>query len=61
MKKAKRAAKSKRRVVFAIPVRLDIRVLKLIYKVPVPERIRDMFFSLLVKMLNFVLVKRIIK
>ena len=61
MKKAKKAAKSKRKIVFCCPVRLDIRVLRLIYKVPVPEKIRDMFFGLLVKMLNFVLVKRIIK
>ena len=61
LKKAKKAAKSKRRVIFRYPVKLDIRTFRLIYKVPLSERIKDMFFDMMIKALNFALIKRIIK
>ena len=61
LKKAKKAAKSKRRVIFRYPVKLDIRIFRLIYKVPLSERIKDMFFDMMIKALNFALIKRIIK
>lgn len=61
MKKAKQAAKAKRRVVFSGKYGLDIRLLRLIYKIPLPEKLKDVFFSPIIKLLNFALVKRIIK
>lgn len=58
---AKKRAKAKKKVVFSGNYGLDIRLFRLIYKVPLPEFVKDVFFSVLIKLLNFTLVKRIIK
>ena len=62
MKKARRAAKAKKVICFKKPVVLDIRDFRMIYRVnQIPMKLKDMFFPILIRMINFVLVKRIIK
>lgn len=60
LKNAKKKARSKNRVVFRRAKALDIRVLRLVYKIGLPERIKSVLFPLLFKTVNFVLVKKII-
>lgn len=61
MKKAKRAAKSKRRLVFRKACLLDVRTFRMIYRIPLSEKLKDRFFSVMIKGINFLLVKRIVK
>lgn len=61
LKNAKKAAKSKRRVVFFPSVRLDIRTFRMIYRIPISENIKTAFFSFMIKSINFILVKGIVK
>lgn len=61
LKKAKKAAKAKRVVVFRRPVVLDIRTFRMIYRVPLSEKLKDMFFGIFIKGINFILEKRIVK
>lgn len=58
---AKKAARSKNIVVFSSPVRLDVRTFRMIYRLPLPSSFRRAFFSVLIKAINFMLVKRIVK
>ncbi|MGN0469226.1 MAG: glycosyltransferase family 2 protein [Acutalibacteraceae bacterium] len=60
MKKAKKAAKGKK-IIFSRPVLLDLRTFRLFYKIPLPEKLKAIFFAPLTKLLNFMLVKRILK
>lgn len=62
VKKAKKAAKGKV-IVFRKPVRLDIRIIKLVFKLKtkLPAVIVDVFFPYLARLLNFALVRKIIK
>lgn len=61
IKKAKQAARSKRIVVFKSPTLLDIRTFRMIYRIPLPWEIKQIFFPLMIKLINFVLIKKIIK
>lgn len=60
VRNAKKKAHSKNTVVLRRAKELDIRVLRLVYKIGLPARIKSAFFPLLFKALNFVLVKKII-
>lgn len=63
MKKAKKAARSKWVVSFRRPRRLDIRDFRIIYKVrkKFPPFVTDMFFPVMIKGIDFLLTKRIVK
>ena len=63
MRSAKKAARSKWVVTFRKPVRLDIRVFRLIYKVrkKFPAFVTDTFFPVMIKGIDFLLTKRIVK
>ncbi|MCM1544646.1 MAG: glycosyltransferase [Ruminococcus sp.] len=61
MKNAKKAAKSKRKVIFKSPAVLDIRTLRMIHRIPLPDGVKTAFFPLMLKLINFVLIKKIIK
>lgn len=61
LKNAKKAAKSKRKLVFSFPCRLDIRTFRMIYRIPLSEKIKTAFFSPMIKCINFILVKGIVK
>ncbi|MCM1364606.1 MAG: glycosyltransferase [Faecalibacterium sp.] len=61
MKNAKRAAKSKRVVVFRNPTFLDLRTFRMIHRIPLPDAIKTLFFPIMIKAINFILVKKIIK
>lgn len=61
MKKAKKIAKGMHKVVFRRPTKLDLRTFRMIYKVPLPEKFKKMFFGFIIKGINFILVKRIVK
>lgn len=56
----KSAAKG-RVVSFGAKSVLDLRVFRLIYKLPIPKKLLLLFCSPILKMLNFMLVKRILK
>ena len=61
LKNAKKKAMSKNKIIIRKFRTLDKRVLRLIFKVGLPEKIRTAFFPVLFGMMNFVLVKKIIK
>lgn len=63
MKNAKKAARSKWVVTFRKPRRLDVRDFRLIYKVKekLPPFVTDMFFPVMIKGIDFLLTKRIVK
>ena len=62
MKAARKAAKAKKVVCFKKPRRLDIRDFRMIYRVNrIPMELKNIFFPILIRMIDFVLVKRIIK
>ena len=61
MKKAKKAARGKHKIVFRKPVRLDLRTFRMIYRIGLPQKLKDIFFPLMIKGINFMLVKRIVK
>ncbi len=60
-KKALKLAKGKHKVIFRKPVKLDIRTFRIIYKVPLPKKLKEMFYGFMIKPINFMLVKRIVK
>ena len=62
MKMAKKAAKAKKVICFKKPKKLDIRDFRMIYRVnKIPMFLKDLFFPVLIRMIDFILVKRIIK
>ncbi len=61
MKKAKAAARAKKRIIFRRPKNLDLRLFRMIYRIPLPEKLKDIFFPLMARAINFILVKRIVK
>lgn len=61
LKNAKKKARSKNRVVLRKPKTLDVRVIRLLYKLGVPAKLKTAFYPLLFRLMNFVLVKKIIK
>jgi len=63
MKKARRAARSKWVVCYKRPRKLDIRDFRIIYKVrqKFPPFVTDMFFPVMIKGIDFLLTKRIVK
>ena len=61
LKNAKKKARSKNKIIIRKFRTLDKRVLRLIFKVGLPEKIRTAFFHVLFGIMNFVLVKKIIK
>lgn len=63
MKNARKSARSKWVVTFRKPKKLDIRVFRLIYKVrrKFPPFVTDMFFPYMIKGIDFLLTKRIVK
>lgn len=63
MRKARRLAHSKWIVTFARPRRLDVRDFRIIYKVrkKFPPFVTDMFFPVMIKGIDFLLTKRIVK
>lgn len=63
MKKARKAARSKWVVAFKKPRRLDVRDFRIIYKVrkKFPPFVTDMFFPVMIKGIDFLLTKRIVK
>ncbi len=63
MKKARKAARSKWVVCFRKPRKLDIRDFRIIYKVrkKFPPFVTDMFFPVMIKGIDFLLTKRIVK
>ena len=62
MKAARKAAKAKKVVCFKKPRRLDIRDFRMIYRVNrITMELKNIFFPILIRMIDFVLVKRIIK
>ena len=62
VKAAKRKAKGKV-IVFRKPVRLDLRMIRLVYKLKgkLPPKLVDLFFPILAKTINFALVRKIVK
>lgn len=60
-KKAKAAAKGENIVKFSSLKFLDLRLFRLMYKLPLPKKIVSALFGPILKILNFLLVKRIIK
>lgn len=61
MKKAKKAAKGKHKIIFRRPAKLDLRTFRMIYRIGIPQKLKDMFFAIMIKGINFLLVKRIVK
>ncbi len=61
LKNAKRKAKAKHKIVFGRPTKLDLRTFRMIYRLPLPEALVNSFFPLIIKGINFMLVKRIVK
>lgn len=61
LKAAKKKARSKNRVVLKRAKPLDVRVVRLLYKLGLPAGLKTAFYPLLFKMMNFVLVRKIIK
>lgn len=60
-KKAKAAAKGEHIIKISSFKNWDIRLFRLMYKLPLPKKIVSAFFGPILKTLNFLLVKRIIK
>ncbi len=59
---AKKTAKAKKVIRFKKPARLDIRDFRMVYRFKkIPMFLKDMFFPIMLRMIDFVLVKRIIK
>ena len=63
MRKARKAARSKWVVAFRKPRTLDVRDFRIIYKVrkKFPPFVTDMFFPIMIKGIDFLLTKRIVK
>lgn len=62
MRAARRAARAKRRIVFGTPKSLDIRDFRMLWRVPlVPEKIKDIFFPLMIRGIDFLLTKKIVE
>ena len=61
LKNAKKKARSKNRVVLRKPITLDVRVLRLLYKLGLPAKLKTAFFPILFRLMNFVLVRKIIQ
>lgn len=63
MRKARKAARAKWVVAFKKPRKLDVRDFRIIYKVQkkFPPFVTDMFFPIMIKGIDFLLTKRIVK
>lgn len=61
IKNARRTAKSKRVVCFKSNTVLDLRTFRMIYRIPLPESVKTLLFPLMLKAINLVLIKKIIK
>lgn len=63
MRKARKAARSKWVVCYKKPRRLDVRDFRIIYKVKkkFPDFVVDMFFPIMIKGIDYLLTKRIVK
>ncbi len=62
MKKARKAAKAKRVVAFRKPRKLDIRDFRLTYRFKkIPDILKEIFFPVMLRGIDFLLTKRIVK
>ena len=62
MRKARKAARAKRVVAFSKPKKLDIRDFRLTYRFrQIPEKIKIIFFPIMLRGIDFLLTKRIVK
>ncbi len=60
--RASLAAKSRRRICLRKNSKLDIRDFRMVYRIPkIPEKIKTLFYPILLRGINFLLVKRIVK
>ncbi len=62
MKNARKSAKAKRVAAFSKPRKLDLRDFRLTYRFKkIPDRIKEIFFPIMLRGIDFLLTKRIVK
>lgn len=62
MRKARKSAKAKRVIAFSRPHKLDIRDFRMTYRFKkIPDRIKEIFFPIMLRGIDFLLTKRIVK
>lgn len=62
MSRARKSARAKRVIAFKRPVKLDIRDFRMTYRMKkIPDRIKEIFFPFMLRGIDFLLTKRIVK
>lgn len=62
MRKARKSAKAKRVIAFSKPRKLDIRDFRLTYRFrQIPDKLKEIFFPIMLRGIDFLLTKRIVK